>query len=114
MKEALQHASDPTSGKDYYPTPRKARSYYDFWKEWYNQDNEEGAPLKEPVIKLLGSGSDHAPFAFMAGVPAVNLRFKVRPILILQKADTAAIELSSLSCTTIYRVGKRENDLFLA
>ena len=78
MKEALQHASDPTGGgKDsFYPTPRKERSYYDFWKEWYNQDKEAGALPEEPAVKLLGSGSDHAPFAFVAGVPAVNLRFK--------------------------------------
>jgi len=29
-----------------------------------------------PKIKLLGSGTDHAAFAFFAGVPSVNLRFK--------------------------------------
>ena len=76
VKEALQHASDPSVGNDYYPTPRKQRNYYDFWKEWYNKDNKEGDPLTEPKINLLGSGSDHAPFAFFAGIPAVNLRFK--------------------------------------
>jgi hypothetical protein len=74
VKEALQHASDPTSGKDYFPSPRSSKNYYDFWSKWYNQDNT-GA-RKEPKIKLLGSGSDHAGFAFYAGVAAVNLRFK--------------------------------------
>lgn len=33
-------------------------------------------PKKEPKIKHLGSGTDHAAFAFYAGVPAFNLRFK--------------------------------------
>ncbi len=27
-------------------------------------------------MSLLGSGTDHAPFAFMATIPAINLRFK--------------------------------------
>ena len=33
-------------------------------------------PDHPPKIKLLGSGTDHAPFAFYAGVPCINLRFK--------------------------------------
>ena len=52
------------------------RSYYDFLKEWTNQDND--GPEKEIEIRhLLGSSTDHAAFAFYAGIPAFFIRFRV-------------------------------------
>ena len=66
--ESLKHASDPTSEKE--------RSYYEYWEEWTNQDKQADEPRKIPKIKHIGSGTDHAAFAFYAGVPAYNLRFK--------------------------------------
>ena len=62
----LKMADDPTSDT--------GRKYYDFWEEWTNQDNT--GPRKEPPFSLLGSGTDHAAFAFYANIPAINLRFK--------------------------------------
>ena len=56
------------------PTQSGPKKYYDFWKEWTNKDND--GDHKEPKFKLLGSGSDHAPFAFYLNIPAINLRFK--------------------------------------
>jgi len=54
---------------------QKGPENYEFWDEWTNQDNN-GTERKEPKFTLLGSGSDHAPFAFYANIPAINLRFK--------------------------------------
>ena len=68
VAESLKHASDPTSDKE--------RSYYEFWEEWWNQDKKTGEARETPKIKHIGSGTDHAAFAFYAGVPAYNLRFK--------------------------------------
>ena len=31
---------------------------------------------KEPKFSLLQSGTDHAPFAFYANIPSINMRFK--------------------------------------
>ena len=64
------------------PTESEHTNYYDFWYNWINLDKENNnktndkATLKEPIVKLLGSGSDHAPFNFFANIPAINLRFK--------------------------------------
>ena len=58
------------------PTQSGPKKYYDFWKEWTNQGKNNDGDLKEPKFKLLGSGSDHAPFAFYLNIPAINLRFK--------------------------------------
>ena len=69
VKDALKHASDPTEGK--------TRSYYEYWVEWTNQNIKPGENQKEPVIKHLGSGTDHAAFAFYAGVPAFDIDFDV-------------------------------------
>ena len=86
--DGLKHADDPTESKGdgdkmYFPDPdgkqprkESKRSYYDFWWAWANQDKKSGEPDHPPKIKLLGSGTDHAPFAFYAGVPCINLRFK--------------------------------------
>ena len=69
VTDALKHASDPTEGK--------TRSYYEYWVEWTNQNLKPGENRKEPVIKHLGSGTDHAAFAFYAGVPAFDIDFDV-------------------------------------
>ena len=58
------------------PTQSGPKKYYDFWKEWTNQGKNNDGDHKEPKFKLLGSGSDHAPFAFYLNIPAINLRFK--------------------------------------
>ena len=63
------------------PTESGPEKYYDFWEEWTNKGNNEDIQpkslgRKEPKFTLLGSGSDHAPFAFYANIPAINLRFK--------------------------------------
>ena len=65
---ALKMADDPTT--------EGSRKYYEFWDEWTNQDNQGGTERKEPKFSLLGSGTDHAAFAFFANIPAINLRFK--------------------------------------
>ena len=41
----------------------------------FHQGKGEGESATDPPVCLLGSGSDHAPFAYAAGVPAVDLRF---------------------------------------
>lgn len=63
---ALKAASNPTNSSH--------RSYYDFWKKWTNQDNN-GEEI-EPKVGYLGSGTDHAAFAFYAGIPALNYIFQ--------------------------------------
>ena len=63
---ALKMADDPTTNG--------SRKYYEFWEEWTNLKNK--GDHKKPYVKILGSGSDHAPFAFYANIPAINLRFK--------------------------------------
>ena len=63
---ALKMADDPTT--------EGSRKYYEFWDEWTNIRNN--GEKKEPKFSLLGSGSDHATFAFYANIPAINLRFK--------------------------------------
>eukprot|EP00096_Caligus_rogercresseyi_P010267 TRINITY_DN3682_c0_g1_i1.p1 TRINITY_DN3682_c0_g1~~TRINITY_DN3682_c0_g1_i1.p1 ORF type:complete len:743 (-),score=140.20 TRINITY_DN3682_c0_g1_i1:107-2335(-) len=62
--DALRAASDPSGSES---------NYYDFWIKWWNMDKERH---EIPKVDLLGSGSDHDGFAFLAGVPSVNLRFK--------------------------------------
>ena len=59
------------------PCTEGSRKYYDFWDEWTNQDREpKSLDRIEPKFSLLGSGTDHAAFAFFANIPAINLRFK--------------------------------------
>ena len=75
--DSLKSADDPRDDENenkaraYFPSGKT--SYYDYWYDWYNQDSSK---VIEPKVSLLGSGSDHAAFAFQAGVPSVNLRFK--------------------------------------
>lgn len=66
--EGLKHAWAPPNDA--------AETYYDFLTEWLNSDLKDGEEAKKPEVSLLGSGSDHAPFAFYAGVPSINHRFK--------------------------------------
>lgn len=33
--------------------------------------------MSKPEFSLLASGTDHAAFAFVAGVPAININFKL-------------------------------------
>ena len=46
------------------------------YMSFYHIQGNNETERKEPKIKLLGSGSDHAPFAFYATIPGINLRFK--------------------------------------
>ena len=66
FSKALKMADDPTEDGE--------RKYYEFWDEWTNRDNQ--GEHKEPKFGRLGSGSDHAPFAFYANIPAVSIRFR--------------------------------------
>ena len=52
----------------------RSRSYYDFWEEWIKKGDN---PNSKPEFSLLGSGTDHAGFAFYAGVPSINLVFRL-------------------------------------
>lgn len=71
--KAVKQSSDPTTDNE----STSSRSYYDFWKQWYNQDKvDPNGPDEEPEIGLIGSGSDHAAFAFFAGVPAVDIKYR--------------------------------------
>ena len=76
--DALKAASPPDDNpkeSSYFPTKSSSGSYYDFWHEWTNRGVDSGKETI-PKVKHLGSGSDHAGFAFYSGIPAVNLRFK--------------------------------------
>ena len=52
----------------------RSRSYYDFWEDWIKKGD---SPSSKPEFSLLGSGTDHAAFAFYAGVPSINLVFRL-------------------------------------
>ena len=62
--EAIKNVA---SSKD----PKK--SYYEFLEE--RLDEKHGTV--EDLVKITGSGSDHAPFSFYAGIPALYFSFKV-------------------------------------
>ena len=64
--EAIKNVKDP---KD------QSRSLYDFFVE-YNKNETTPILRVEDRIRILGAGSDHAIFAFYAGVPAVYFRFE--------------------------------------
>eukprot|EP00092_Neocalanus_flemingeri_P089241 GFUD01112903.1.p1 GENE.GFUD01112903.1~~GFUD01112903.1.p1 ORF type:complete len:755 (-),score=192.43 GFUD01112903.1:119-2383(-) len=57
-------------------TKDKSKTYYQFLKEYYKND-EKPVDNIEDKIKILGAGSDHAPFAYYAGVPALYYSFDV-------------------------------------
>ena len=64
--KALKMADNP----NYPDGPKK---YYEFWDQWTNSDND--GDHKEPKFELVGSGSDHAPFAFFANIPVAYYYF---------------------------------------
>ena len=64
--DAIKSVKDP---KD------QSRSIYDFFVE-YNKNETTPMLHVEDRIRILGAGSDHAIFAFYAGVPAVYFRFE--------------------------------------
>jgi len=51
-----------------------SQTYYDFLKNYIKDDDIKTV---EEKIKITGSGSDHAPFSFYAGVPALYFTFKM-------------------------------------
>jgi len=57
-------------------TKDPSKSYYEFLKEYYKNDENPVDDIEEK-IKILGSGSDHAPFAYYAGVPALYYTFDI-------------------------------------
>ena len=57
-------------------TKDSSKSYYDFLKEYYKND-ETPVDNIEDKINILGSGSDHAPFAYYAGVPSLDYFFDI-------------------------------------
>ena len=57
-------------------TKDESETYYEFLKKYYKKDESPVDNIEEK-IKLLGSGSDHAPFAYYAGVPALYFSFDV-------------------------------------
>ena len=52
------------------------KSYYQFLGDWLAMGEKTENTTVEEYVKILGSGSDHAPFAFYAGVPALYFLFK--------------------------------------
>ena len=68
LKDVFVEAiKDVPSSKD------PSKSYYDFLKERFENGNE----TVEDLVKITGSGSDHAPFSFYAGIPALYFAFKI-------------------------------------
>ena len=65
--EAIKSVDDPFD---------ESRTYYDFFKEYIKSD-EKPVDKVEDKVKTLGSGSDHAPFIFYAGVPAMYFDFEI-------------------------------------
>jgi N-acetylated-alpha-linked acidic dipeptidase len=57
-------------------TKDQSKTYYQFLKEYY-KNGENPVDNIEDKVKILGSGSDHAPFAYYAGVPALYYSFKI-------------------------------------
>ena len=51
-------------------------SYYDFLAGWLARGEKTMDTSVEDYVKILGSGSDHASFAFYAGVPALYFSFR--------------------------------------
>ena len=55
----------------------ESESYYEFLKNYY-KDSDDGLENSiEDRVKILGAGSDHAPFAYYAGVPALYYFFTI-------------------------------------
>ncbi|XP_067130072.1 N-acetylated-alpha-linked acidic dipeptidase 2-like isoform X1 [Centruroides vittatus] len=60
LRNATKLISDPSN-------PEK--TMYEVWKDHVNKTDTS----YNPPVKTLGSGTDHAPFSFFAGVPAVDI-----------------------------------------
>ena len=58
-------------------TADSTKTYFQFLEEFYQRDNSSTKKSVKENIKLLGSGTDHASFAFYAGVPATYQKFKI-------------------------------------
>ena len=58
-------------------TADERKSYFQFLEDFYQRDNSTTKKSVKENIKLLGSGTDHASFAFYAGVPATYQKFKI-------------------------------------
>ena len=68
LKDVFVEAiKDVPSSKD------PSKSYYEFLKERLENGNE----TVEDLVKIAGSGSDHAPFSFYAGIPALTFAFRI-------------------------------------
>ena len=52
------------------------KSYYEFLETWLAAGEKTADTSVEEYVKILGSGSDHASFAFYAGVPALYFSFR--------------------------------------
>ena len=51
-----------------------SQTYFEFMEEYIKHDDSRKV---EDKIKITGSGSDHAPFSFYAGIPALYFYFKI-------------------------------------
>ena len=56
-------------------TKDESESYYEFLKDYYKDSHDGFKDTVEDRVKILGAGSDHAPFAYYAGVPALYYFF---------------------------------------
>lgn len=54
-----------------------SKSYYDFLSTWLAKGEKTKDTSVEEYVKILGSGSDHASFAFFAGVPSIYFSFEI-------------------------------------
>ncbi|XP_064110868.1 N-acetylated-alpha-linked acidic dipeptidase 2-like [Macrobrachium nipponense] len=54
------------------PGVREGKTLYDEWEAYHLARNRSS-----PELKTLGSGSDHAPFAFYGGIPSLNVVFRM-------------------------------------
>ncbi|XP_068233821.1 N-acetylated-alpha-linked acidic dipeptidase 2-like [Palaemon carinicauda] len=54
------------------PGVRDGKTVYEEWAAYHLAKNKT-----LPEVSTLGSGSDHAPFAFYGGIPSVNMNFRL-------------------------------------
>ena len=55
----------------------QSKTYYQFLEDFYQRDSSNKKKSVAENIKILGSGTDHASFAYYAGVPATYQKFKI-------------------------------------
>ena len=58
-------------------TADQTQTYYQFLEDFYQRDNSTKKKSVRENIKILGSGTDHASFAYYAGVPSTYQKFKI-------------------------------------